>query len=289
MSITPGMDASMTELIRRRVADAAFEAIRRAELELPDDYLAALKNGRSLESRDVAQREYENIFENLSDAKRLSVPICQDTGMHIFYVTVPEGFPMTCAISDGIRDGVIRATKEIPLRPNAVDPLTRKNSGDNVGVGAPAVHISIGDKFTVTAMPKGGGSENMSRMYMLLPSQTGDIKKIVTQTVLEAGGRPCPPLVLGIGIGGTFDSAPALAKEALLLPLDSMDDFEREICDSVNRLGIGPMGLGGDTTCIAVKVKKAHCHTASLPLAVNIQCWVNRHATVEVDTEGMFP
>ena len=288
MSITPEKNARMNELIRRRVADAAYEAIRKAELELPDDYLAALKNARSVESRDVAKREYENIFENISDAKRLRVPICQDTGMHIFYVTVPEGFPMTCAISEGIRDGVIRATKEIPLRPNAVDPLTRKNSGDNSGAGAPAVHISIGDKFTVTAMPKGGGSENMSRMYMLLPSQTGDIKKIVAETVLEAGGRPCPPLVLGIGIGGTFDSAPALAKEALLLPLDSMDDFEREICDCVNKLGIGPMGLGGDTTCIAVKVKKAHCHTASLPLAVNIQCWVNRHATVEVDTEGMF-
>ncbi len=289
MSITPGMYASMTELIRRRVADAAFEAIRRAELELPDDYLAALKNARSRESKDVAQSEYENIFENISNAKRLSVPICQDTGMHIFYVTVPEGFPMTGAIHEGIRDGVIRATKEVPLRPNAVDPLTRKNSGDNVGVGAPAVHISIGEKFTVTAMPKGGGSENMSRMYMLLPSQTDQIKKYVTETVLQAGGRPCPPVVLGVGIGGTFDSAPALAKEALLMPLDIMDEFEQDICDSVNRLGIGPMGLGGDTTCIAVKVKKAHCHTASLPLAVNIQCWVNRHATVEVDTEGMFP
>jgi fumarate hydratase subunit alpha len=118
---------------------------------------------------------------------------------------------------------------------------------------------------------------------MLLPSQAEKIEEFVVGTMLAAEGRPCPPVVLGIGIGGTFDSAPALAKEALLQPIDMMDEFEQNLCDAVNRLGIGPMGLGGKTTALAVKVKTATCHTASLPVAVNVQCWANRHATVEVE------
>jgi fumarate hydratase subunit alpha len=118
---------------------------------------------------------------------------------------------------------------------------------------------------------------------MLLPSQKEQIEEVVVQTMLIAEGRPCPPVILGVGIGGTFDSAPALAKEALLLPVDRMDTFEQKLCDAVNHLGIGPMGLGGTTTALAVKVKIAACHTASLPVAVNVQCWANRHATVEVN------
>ncbi|MDD3976660.1 MAG: fumarate hydratase, partial [Methanomicrobium sp.] len=125
-------------------------------------------------------------------------------------------------------------------------------------------------------------------LCMLLPSEVLKIKIFVVETMLIAGGRPYPPVVLGVGIGSRFDGVAALAKEALLEPVDVMDEFEQEICDSVNELGIGPMGLGGDTTCIAVKVKRGHCHTASLPVAVNVQCWVNRRATVEVDMEGLF-
>lgn len=118
---------------------------------------------------------------------------------------------------------------------------------------------------------------------MLLPSQVAEIPRFVAETMLIAGGRPCPPVFLGVGIGGTFDMAAALAKEALLLPVDTMDEYEQEICDAVNALGIGPMGLGGDTTALAVKVKRADCHTASLPVAVNVQCWACRRATVEVE------
>ena len=118
---------------------------------------------------------------------------------------------------------------------------------------------------------------------MLLPSQAKEIPRFVAETMLLAGGKPCPPVILGVGIGGTFDMAAALAKEALLLPVDTMDDYEQELCDAVNTLGIGPMGLGGDTTAIAVKVKRAACHTASLPVAVNVQCWACRRATVEVE------
>ena len=138
------------------------------------------------------------------------------------------------------------------------------------------------EKFTVTVLPKGAGAENVSAITMLLPSHQYGIEGFIVETMLKAEGRPCPPVILGIGIGGTFDGAAALAKEALLLPVDEMSPFEQKICTSVNLLGIGPMGLGGDTTALAVKVKMAGCHTASLPVAVNIQCWANRDATMEV-------
>jgi fumarate hydratase subunit alpha len=181
-----------------------------------------------------------------------------------------------------VADGIRRATSEVPLRPNVVDPITRHNSGDNTGVGMPAIHTKPGKKFTVTVLPKGAGAENMSRTVMLLPPQKDQIEKFVVETVYLAGSRPCPPVIIGVGIGGTFDGAAALAKEALLEPVDTITDYEAGILCAVNRLGIGPMGLGGDFTALAVKVKTAGCHTASLPVSVNIQCWANRHATVEV-------
>ena len=145
----------------------------------------------------------------------------------------------------------------------------------------PAIDIVPGEQFTVTVLPKGAGAENVSRIVMLLPSEKDQIEKVVVETMLLAGGKPSA-VVLGVGIGGTFDGAAALAKESLLLPIDRMNAFEQQLCDAVNRLGIGPMGLGGSTTALAVKVKTAGCHTASLPVAVNVQCWACRRATVEV-------
>jgi fumarate hydratase subunit alpha len=210
------------------------------------------------------------------------VPMCQDTGVPVVYLTLPPDVPLTRDLYEGVAEGVRRATREIPLRPNVVDPLSRHNTGDNTGPGMPAIHIQPGEKFTVTVLPKGAGAENVSAITMLLPSHQYGIEGFIVETMLKAEGRPCPPVILGVGIGGTFDGATALAKEALLLPVDEMTSFEQKICTSVNLLGIGPMGLGGDTTALAVKVKTAGCHTASLPVAVNIQCWANRHATVEV-------
>lgn len=211
------------------------------------------------------------------------MPLCQDTGVPVVYLTLPPHVPFSPVLFDAVAEGIRRATEEVPLRPNVVDPLTRHNSGDNTGTGMPAVHVRPGERFAVTVLPKGAGAENVSRVVMLLPSQVEMIGEVVVGTMLAAEGRPCPPVVLGVGIGGTFDSAPALAKEALLQPIDRMDAFEQKLCDAVNRLGIGPMGLGGKTTALAVKVKIAACHTASLPVAVNVQCWANRHATVEVE------
>ncbi|WP_292409213.1 MULTISPECIES: fumarate hydratase [unclassified Methanoculleus] len=264
------------------LAEATERALVEAELRLPPDVLAVLRRAAATERNEIARQEFTNILENVELARERRVPICQDTGVPVVYITLPPDVPFSASLFTGVREGVRRATAAIPLRPNVVDPLTRENTGDNTGVGVPVVHVAPGDRFTVTVLPKGAGSENVSRIGMLLPSQAAEVPKFVVETVLLAGGRPCPPVILGVGIGGTFDAAAALAKEALLLPVDTMDRDEQEICDAVNALGIGPMGLGGDTTALAVKVKRADCHTASLPVAVNVQCWACRRATVEV-------
>ncbi len=268
-----------------RIAAATEEALREAVIFLPPDVKRAIQKAAGVETEPVAQREFENILKNISIAEELQVPLCQDTGVPIVYLTIPPDLPLTQEIYDAVAEGVRMATRSVPLRPNVVDPLSRHNTGDNTGAGMPAIHVAPGDRLTVTVLPKGAGAENVSRIAMMLPSQKDEIEKFVVETMLLAEGKPCPPVVLGIGIGGTFDGAAVLAKEALLLPIDTMTAFERQLCDAVNRLGIGPMGTGGTTTALAVKVKTAACHTASLPVAVNVQCWACRRVTVEVKRE----
>jgi fumarate hydratase subunit alpha len=276
------MNSTDQTRIHEALADATFRAYRKAVIRLPPDVLRVIEQAAAAETNPVARGEFENILKNITMAEKLGVPMCQDTGVPVVYLTLPPEIPLTKELYGSVADGVRRATKEVPLRPNVVDPITRHNTNDNTGQGMPAIHVKPGEKFTVTVFPKGAGAENMSRIGMLLPSQVNQIEKFVVETVYLAGSRPCPPIVIGVGIGGTFDGAAAMAKEALLQPLDSMTEYERGILAAVNRLGIGPMGLGGDFTALAVKVKTAGCHTASLPVAVNIQCWANRHATVEV-------
>jgi fumarate hydratase subunit alpha len=268
--------------IQKALAEATFEAYKSAVIRLPPDVLRVIEQAAATETSPVARGEFANILQNIAMAEKLGVPMCQDTGVPVIYLTIPPDVPLTQELYAAVTEGVRKATKEVPLRPNVVDPLTRHNTSDNTGHGMPTIHVKPGEMFTVTVFPKGAGAENMSRIGMLLPSQVGQIEKFVVETVYLAGSRPCPPIVIGVGIGGTFDGAAAMAKEALLQPLDCMTEYERGILAAVNRLGIGPMGLGGDFTALAVKVKTAGCHTASLPVAVNIQCWANRHATVEV-------
>lgn len=264
------------------LADATFRAMQQAVIRLPPDVKRALARAAAEETDPIARGEFENIFKNIDEAERHGLPLCQDTGVPVVYLTIPPSVTFSEMLFDAVREGIRRATREVPLRPNAVDPVTRKNAGDNTGTGMPAIHVRPGGTFTVTVLPKGAGAENVSRIVMLLPSQKDQIEKAVVETMLLAEGKPCPPVVLGVGIGGTFDLAAALAKEALLEPVDQMNAFEQRLCDAVNALGIGPMGLGGKTTALAVRVRTAACHTASLPVAVNVQCWANRHATVEV-------
>ncbi len=266
------------ETFVRSIADL----LRKAEVELPDDVVDALRKAEATEKSQVARSQLQAILKNIELAKKHGVPMCQDTGILIFFVELGTEFQPGFDLEAAIREAVILATAEIPLRPNAVEPLTRKNSGDNTGAGIPDIHWKIvpGNELKITVAPKGAGSENMSSLRMFNPTETGSIKNFVLETVVNAGGMPCPPLVIGVGIGGSFDAAARLAKEALLEPLNaSPDSFEREVLEAINTLGIGCMGLGGSTTALSVRVKTAYCHTASLPVAVNIQCWANRHAS----------
>jgi len=270
------------EPLYRAVAEATCRAFRQAATTLPPDVVSALQRARDAETSAIARSELGTILENVALAEKTALPLCQDTGVPVVYLTIPPRVPYTEDLLQAVSEGVQKATRIVPLRPNVVSPCTRHNTRDNCGPGMPAIHVRPGERFTVTALPKGAGAENMSRQAMLLPTGKDRIPEFVAETMLIAGGRPCPPVVLGVGIGSTFDGSAALAKEALLLPIDAMDPFEQELCDAVNALGIGPMGLGGKTTALAVKVKTAACHTASLPVAVNVQCWAARRATVEV-------
>ncbi len=246
------------------------------------DVVDSLKIAASEETSPVAKEQLEAILKNIDLARRQRVPMCQDTGILIFYVELGRKVILDFNLEDAINEGVRIATGSIPLRPNAVDPLDRNNSGDNTGNGIPDINYELteGSSIKITVAPKGAGSENMSAIRMLNPTEKDQIRNFVLETVLNAGGKPCPPIIVGLGVGGSFDKASRLAKSALLENVNDMKDEELDLLEDINSLGIGPMGLGGRTTALAVHIKKAHCHTASLPVAVNIQCWANRHASV---------
>jgi fumarate hydratase subunit alpha len=259
------------------------ELLRKTEIELPEDVENALRKAEAAEESQIAKSQLQAILRNIEIAGNHAVPMCQDTGIMIFFAELGTEFRPDFDLESAIMEAVILATSEIPLRPNAVDPLTRKNSWNNTGIGIPDIHWKLvpGNQLKITAAPKGAGSENMSALRMFNPTEVGGIRNFVLETVVNAGGMPCPPLTIGVGIGGSADAACRLAKEALLEPLDvPPNGLEREILEAVNSLGIGCMGLGGSTTALAVRVKTAYCHTASLPVAVNLQCWANRHASV---------
>jgi fumarate hydratase subunit alpha len=273
------------------VEGAVVSMLREAVTTLPGDVEAALREAEREESSGIARVQLRTILRNVEEARRLGVPLCQDTGVPVFFVS-GRMFP---ELEEGIRKGLARATSEVPLRPNAVHPLTRRNPGTNVGTGSPRiVYRPTGDGSTdITVMPKGAGSENMSALAMLTPAQgLKGVKAFVLDTVVHAGGRPCPPTIVGVGIGGTADQAAELAKEALLRPLDvsnpdpQLDALERELKEALNGMGIGPMGLGGRTTVLGVRCGMAFCHTASLPVAVNMQCWAARRASVRIFPDG---
>lgn len=254
---------------------------------LDDNVVCGLKKRQSQEILPIARHILDEILENQQIARTENIPICQDTGVAVFFVEIGYDLHFDYDLDEALNEGVRRGYKNGYLRKSVVaHPLNRKNTLDNT----PAViHHSLvpGDKLRIRFAPKGAGSENMSRLKMLTPADgVSGIVDFVVETVKLAGGRACPPLILGVGIGGNFETSAILAKEALFRPLedeaqDPLDrDLEKKLLDAVNALGIGPMGLGGKTTCLAVKVNSFACHIASLPVAVNLQCHAARHQEV---------
>ena len=272
------------------------ELIRKAETDLPNDVINALKNSFKVEE-GIAKIQIENILKNIDIAKKTNRPMCQDTGVQTFFVKIGKKFPFASFIKDAITDGVKKATSEVPLRPNTIDPFTKVNHKDNIGDYIPAItwDFSDGNNCEITAIPKGGGSENMSKLVMLKPGQGIEgIKDFVVKEMISAGGNPCPPTVVGIGIGGGADLAMKLGKKALLRPVGENNSdkdiakIENYIKDEINKSGVGPMGLGGKTTVLDVHIEKAPRHPASLPVGLVVQCWADRRAKMVIKSDGSW-
>ncbi|MFW5735005.1 MAG: fumarate hydratase [Oceanidesulfovibrio sp.] len=276
----------MRTIERETVVDAVAKLCIEANRYLPADVRRAFETAQANEDNPVAKEVFRQLLENADLAEKSGLPLCQDTGLAVLFVEVGEEIVVQGGIREAINAGVRKGYADGYLRKSSCDPFTRANVGDNT----PAIiHFDLvpGDSLKISFMAKGGGSENMSRVTMLAPSQGFDgIKNFILDRVAEAGPNPCPPILVGVGIGGTFENAAILSKKALLRELDDTHPDpdvaarEKELLELVNDLGIGPMGLGGKTTCLAVKIAMAPVHLASLPLAVNIQCHSARHKEV---------
>ncbi len=274
-----------------RISEAVAELARRSNVELPADVVVALRAARDREESGIAREVLDQLLLNAERADETGLPLCQDTGVAVVFVDLGQdahlvGGELQAAVDEGVRRGY----EEGYLRKSVVrNPLDRStNTGDNTPA---VVHVRVvpGDGVTLHFAPKGGGSENMSALWMLTPAQGRDgVIEAIAAQVGAAAGMPCPPLVLGVGLGGTFELSALLAKRALLRPLGEPSPepdvaaLERDVLAAVNETGVGPMGLGGLTTALAVHVERHPCHIASLPLALNVQCHAARHMTVEL-------
>jgi fumarate hydratase subunit alpha/L(+)-tartrate dehydratase alpha subunit len=290
------MSVTVTD-VAGAVEDAAAHLYVWALKDIPQDLRDALSSARERETSVTGKRVLETIHRNVVIADDEKNLVCQDTGIPVYYCRVGEGFPLHPArIYESLKIGTERATVEHPLRSNTVHTLTRENTGPNVGFRVPIVHwdfVPDWDGLDVKCVPKGSGSENMSFLKMCVPADgvTG-IKKFVLESIVGAGGKPCPPGIVGVGIGGSADYAMHLAKEAIARPVDTRNpdplvaQLEVELYELLNETGVGPMGLGGDVTVLSVHVEHADTHMTLNPVAVNYQCWAARRATAHITADG---
>ena len=280
---------AMRTIAAERIRDTVAELCIRANRQLPDDIVKAIKAAGQEESWPTAKYTLEILQENMVLAKERELPVCQDTGMACVFLELGQDVHVEGDLNEAIHEGVRRGYGEGYLRKSIVeDPLRRINTEDNTPA-AITVHIVPGEVLKITVAPKGFGSENMSRLAMLKPADGVEgVKNFVYETVKIAGPNPCPPIVLGIGIGGSFDKVAALAKQALLRPLDQPNPdpyyaaLEKELLEGINDLGIGPQGFGGKTTALGVSIETMATHVAGLPVAVNVSCHVTRRASAEL-------
>ena len=277
----------MREIEASRITEVVKRLCIEANEHLPEDVKHAIRSCRACEDGAIAQGVLDNIIENFEIADSENVPICQDTGMACVFLEIGQDVHITGGLlADAVNEGVRQGYAEGYLRKSVVkDPIRRGNTGDNT----PAMiytELTAGEEIRITVGPKGFGSENMSMIRMFKPSAgLQGIKDFILEVVETAGPNPCPPMVVGVGIGGTFDKAALLAKKALMRPLDSQNpdpyyaDLEKEMLEKVNALGIGPQGFGVRTTAIGLNIETMPTHIAGMPCAVNINCHVTRHKT----------
>lgn len=277
----------MREINVQQITDVVEKLCIEANQHLPEDVQEAIRSCRACEDWEIAQGVLDKIITNFEIADTENVPICQDTGMACVFLEIGQDVHLVGGnLSEAVDEGVRRGYDRGYLRKSVVkDPVRRKNTGDNT----PAMlytEIVPGEQVKITVAPKGFGSENMSAIRMFKPSfGLQGIKDFILETVEAAGPNPCPPMVVGVGIGGTFDKAALLAKKALMRPVDSENpdpfyaELEKEMLEKINELGIGPQGFGGKTTAIGLNIETMPTHIAGMPCAININCHVTRHKT----------
>jgi fumarate hydratase subunit alpha/L(+)-tartrate dehydratase alpha subunit len=279
------------------VLEAAAHLYVWALKDIPQDLRDALTAARERETSVTGSRVLETIQRNVEIADEQDNLVCQDTGIAVYYCRVGEHFPLHPArIQAALKAGTERATVEHPLRSNTVHTLTRENTGANVGYRVPILHwdfVPDWDGLDVKCVPKGSGSENMTFLKMLVPADgVAGIKRFVLDSIVGAGGKPCPPGIVGIGLGGSADYAMHLAKEAIARPVGSRNPdplvarLEDELYELLNETGIGPMGLGGDVTVLQCHIEHADTHMTLNPVAVNYQCWAARRASAHIAADG---
>jgi len=287
-------------LSKETIVKAIVEGIKVASIYLPPDVKDSLKKALEVEENPATRAQLEAIFKNLDLAEKLKAPICQDTGLLSFYIKAGAKFPALDVVEEALIEATRIATREIPLRPNTVDPITGRNPGDNTGRYAPVITWDEidprGDYLEVTIVPKGGGSEYVAVFTMIPPGKGLEgVKEVVLDAVVKAGAMPCPPTIIGVGIAGTVDKAVSLAKKCAVIrkigsrhPEPKIAALEEQLRDMINELGLGTMGMGGKVTALDVHVDYAYRHPATYAVAVVFQCWAARRATVTIKSNGEY-
>jgi tartrate/fumarate subfamily iron-sulfur-dependent hydro-lyase alpha chain len=281
------------DLVEKTCCDLYVDSLK----EIPPDVVAAIRRAAARESKEVGRRIFSHYLQSIDLGKDRGMMVCQDTGIPIYWVDIGGKLRLDGArLSQSIVRGTERATREHSLRSSIVSPLTRQNRQTSTGERIPAIHFEFvpdSDVLDILFMPKGSGSENMSFMKMLVPADgVAGIKRFVLEQVIGAGAKPCPPTIVGVGIGGSSDLCMTLAKKATSRPLGTSNPdpqlaaLEAELLDVINQTGIGPQGLGGDTTALAVHIESAWTHITCNPVAVNLQCWRAERRRAKLWTDG---
>ncbi len=284
---------SITEAVIAQVGQKLYS---NAIIDLPQDIIDRLKEMRDAETSELARIQLDTILKNASLAKEKNNVVCQDTCISSFKVKIGTKARIDGDIVKALRDGTALATKTLPAIPHCVHPITRENTGTGTGPYVPIVHWDVipgAEYVEITAQPVGGGGDIVSTQKMFSAYESfASVKKFIIDTVVEAGSKPCPPMVIGIGLGSMFEYVNRLAKDAVMRPLNKrhpekmIADLEEELFALINELGIGPMGLGGRTTCLAVNIEYGDTHTPMLPVAVKINCWAIRRKTARLYNDG---